>query len=157
MYAPTLGTLLRRLIEALDGAVEQSYVDAGLDYRPRYTPVVRALLDQGPMTIRALSRCTGVTHSAMGQTVNEMAAHGLASLTVGEDARERIVALTPYAENICPQLQRLWATTEAAARTLDDELGLSLPGVIEQTLKLLNETPFSDRLRRAASSSSALQ
>lgn len=156
MHSATLGTLLRRLIDALDGAVEQSYADAGLDYRPRYTPVVRALLDEGPMTIRALSARTGVTHSAMGQTVNQMAAHGLAVLTVGGDARERIVALTPRAEQLVPQLQRLWASTEAAARTLDDELGLSLPGVIQQALKLLDETPFPDRLR-AASSSPALQ
>jgi DNA-binding MarR family transcriptional regulator len=148
--------LLRRLIEALDGAVEQSYAEAGLDYRPRYTPVVRALLDQGPMTIRALSTHTGVTHSAIGQTVNQMAAHGLATLTVGGDARERIVTLTSRAENLVPQLQHLWASTEAAARTLDDELGLSLPRVIERTLKLLDETPFPDRLR-AASSSSPLQ
>ena len=29
-----LGTQLRHLIELLDGAVQQAYADAGLDYRP---------------------------------------------------------------------------------------------------------------------------
>lgn len=148
----TLGTLLRRLVDALDGAVEQSYADAGLDYRPRYTPIVRALLDGGPATIRALASHTGVTHSATGQTVNQMAKDGLVTLTVGGDARERIVALTPHAESILPQLARLWAATEAAARTLDDALGLSLPEVIARTLHLLEEAPFSDRLRAASES-----
>ena len=32
-----LGTQLRHLIELLDGAVQQAYVDAGLNYRPRYS------------------------------------------------------------------------------------------------------------------------
>ncbi|WP_371419804.1 MarR family winged helix-turn-helix transcriptional regulator [Tardiphaga sp.] len=149
-HSPTLGTLLRRLIDVLDGAVEESYADAGLDYRPRYTPIMRELLAQGPATIRALAKRSGVTHSATGQTVNQMAKHGLVTLTTGDDARERIVALTPHAEKLVPQLQQLWAATEAAARTLDDSLGLSLPEVIARTLKLLEEVPFSERLREAS-------
>jgi DNA-binding MarR family transcriptional regulator len=147
---PTLGTLLRRLLEELDGAVERSYADAGLDYRPRYTPIVRALIESGPATIRALSQRTGVTHSAMGQTVNQMAKCGMVTLATGDDARERIVALTPHAESILPQLTRSWAATEAAARTLDSELGLSLPDTIGRALDLLQRTPFDARLKAAA-------
>lgn len=146
---------MRRLIDALDGAVEQSYVDAGLDYRPRFTPIVRALLDEGPSTIRALAARTGVTHSATGQTVNQMAKRGLVTLATGDDARERIVALTPHTEKLVPQLRQLWAATEAAARTLDDSLGLSLPDVIARTLQLLEDVPFSERLRDAAKSVSS--
>lgn len=149
--AATLGTLLRRLIEQLDGAVEQAYIEAGLDYRPRYTPIVRALIAEGPATIRALSKRTGVTHSATGQTVNQMVRRGLVTLKAGEDARERIVALTPYAESIVPQLKQLWATTEAAARTLDAELGLSLPDVVVRALVLLEQTSFAERLKAASS------
>ncbi|ESQ83171.1 hypothetical protein AEAC466_15020 [Asticcacaulis sp. AC466] len=147
----TLGTLLRRLIEHLDGAVEQTYIDAGLEYRPRYTPVVRALLAEGPSTIRALSQHTGVTHSATGQTVNQMERCGLVTLVAGADARERIVALSPYAESIVPRLESVWATTETAARTLDDELGVSLPDLIAQALERLEANPFIDRLRAASS------
>lgn len=145
----TLGTLLRRLLEELDGAVERSYAEAGLDYRPRYTPIVRALIESGPATIRALSQRTGVTHSAVGQTVNQMAKHGMVTLAIGEDARERIVALTPHAQSIVPQLKRSWAVTEAAARTLDAELGLSLPDTIARALELLAVTPFDARLKDA--------
>lgn len=146
----TLGTLLRRLVEELDGAVERSYADAGLDYRPRYTPIVRALIRHGPATIRALSSHACVTHSAAGQTVNQMADRGLVTLTAGEDARERIVALTPVAESIIPRLERIWANTEAAARTLDEDLGLSLPDVLARTLDLLEERPFVERLQAMA-------
>jgi DNA-binding MarR family transcriptional regulator len=76
----THGVLLRRLIEHLDGAVEQAYVDAGLDYRPRFTPILRALLNDGPASLRTLSARTGVTHSAVSQTVSQMAARDWDSL-----------------------------------------------------------------------------
>src|SRR5215217_308986 len=93
----THGVLLRRLIDHLDGAVERSYVDAGLDYRPRFTPIVRALLNNGASTLWALSGCTGVTHSAVSQTLTQMASRGWVSMEPGRDARERIVTLTPFA------------------------------------------------------------
>ena len=43
---PGLGTQLRHLLELLDGAVEEAYALAGMRYRPRYTPVMRALIAQ---------------------------------------------------------------------------------------------------------------
>ncbi|MCY7306720.1 MAG: hypothetical protein LH632_11335 [Rhodoferax sp.] len=46
-----LGTQLRHLIELLDGDVAQAYADAGLDYRPRYTPVMRVLQQHGSAPI----------------------------------------------------------------------------------------------------------
>lgn len=146
----TLGTLLRRLIEQLDGAVEQVYADDDLTYRARYTPLVRALNVEGPLTIRAISERTGVTHSATGQTVGQMERCGLVTLTTGRDARERIVALTPHAVTLLPRLQSHWAATERAARTLDDDLGVSLPDVISHALAALNEKPFLERIKSAA-------
>ena len=146
----TLGTLLRRLLDHLDGAVEQAYLDAGLDYRPRFTPVLRALLREGPMTIRALSRRTGVTHSGVSQTVAQMAGRSLVSLQPGEDARERIVALTPTAEALLPRLEACWAATEAAARTLDQDLGQSVPQLVARALEALERRPFIDRIAQAA-------
>ena len=58
----THGVLLRRLIEHLDAAVEQAYADAGLDYRPRFTPIVRVLLAEGPSSLRVVSAAIGVRH-----------------------------------------------------------------------------------------------
>ena len=147
---PTLGTLLRRLTEQLDGAVEGSYAAAGLDYRPRYTPIIRSLIEHGPATIRALSDRTGVSHSAASQTVSQMLERDLVALTSGTDARERIVALTDTARAMIPRLERLWAATETAARSLDDELGLSLPDILARTLALLDRKPFADRLADSA-------
>jgi hypothetical protein len=48
-----LGTLMRHVLELLDGDVARVYADLGVpDYRPRYSPVVRALVALGPLSIR---------------------------------------------------------------------------------------------------------
>jgi len=146
VFRPTLGTLLRRLIEELDGAVLQSYALAGLDYRPRYTPVVRALLAQGPLTVRALAESSRVSHPAASQTVSQMSAQGLVSLTRGQDARERLVALTPAALAMVPALQACWAATEAAARTLDADLEQPFADTLGRLLDALDQRPFLQRI-----------
>jgi DNA-binding MarR family transcriptional regulator len=146
----THGVLLRRLIEHMDGAVGQTYVDAGLDYRPRFTPIVRALLSHGPATLRALSGYTGVSHSAVSQTLTQMAARGWVSLEPGADARERIVTLTPFAMERLPRLERCWAATKAASRTLDADIGQPLADVLIRALEALDRQSFSDRLAAAS-------
>jgi DNA-binding MarR family transcriptional regulator len=150
----TLGTLLRHLTELLDGAVEDAYRALSLDYRPRYTPVMRALLAHGPASIRAISQRAGISHSAVSQTVAQMARHGLVALRPGGDARERIVALTPAGESIVPALRRQWEATEAAARTLDDELTMPLTALLREAIEALERRPFRERLQRARSSKS---
>ena len=69
---------MRHVLELLDGDVAQVYSDLGVpDYRPRYSPVVRALVARGPMSIRDLAGAVGVTHSAASQTAAQMARDGL--------------------------------------------------------------------------------
>jgi len=148
----THGVLLRRLIDHLDGAVEQSYVDAGLDYRPRFTPILRALLNGGPASMRALSAQTGVTHSAVSQTVSQMASRGWVALEPGADARERIVALTPFALERLPVLERCWAATATASAALDADIGQPLAEVLGRALEALDRQSFHDRLSAAATS-----
>jgi len=147
----THGVLLRRLVEHLDGAVEQAYADMELDYRPRFTPIFRALLNNGPATLRVLSRQTGVSHSAVSQTITQMAARGWVSLEAGADARERIVSLTPFAMGHLPRLEQCWAATEAASRSLDEDLGQPLADILIRTLEALERRSLADRLAAASS------
>lgn len=148
--AATLGTLLRHLIEKLDGAVEQSYAQSGLDYRPRYTPVVRALIELGPASIRAISRSAGITHSAVSQTVGQMVERGLVGFESGGDARERIIALTAAAKAMIPALQRHWQATNTAAEMLDTELSMPLSDLLREAIDALDRTSFAHRIDKAA-------
>jgi DNA-binding MarR family transcriptional regulator len=146
---PMLGTLLRHLIDLLDGAVEQAYAESGLDYRPRFTPVMRALIEGGPLTIRAIAQRAWITHSAASQTVVQMEQRGLVVRTTGVDARERIVTLTARAIAIVPSLQQHWAATTAAVRELEDELSAPLGRVLGETIAALDRVPFGQRIAAA--------
>lgn len=148
--AASFGTALRRLIEHLDGAVERAYRDDGLDFRPRYTPIVRALVADGPQSIRALADRLGVSHSAVSQTVSQMAAASLVAVTRGEqDARQRMVALTPTATALLPRLEDHWHAARAATAALDTEIGGVLVEVINRANAALEARPFADRLASA--------
>ncbi len=149
---PSLGTLVRRLIELLDGEVEAAYVAAGLAWRPRYTPVLRALLTIGPAAIKALAGQIAISHSAVSQTVSQMAKEGLVTLEPGADGRQRIVALTVKAEAMVPALQRQWAATDLAANGLDAELSVPLTALVAEAIVALDRRPFGERIEAAARS-----
>ena len=70
--SPTLGTLLRHLIDLLDGEVEAAYAASGLHWRPRYTPILRVLMRDGGQSIKTIAQQIGMSHSAVSQTVTQM-------------------------------------------------------------------------------------
>ncbi|MFE4536481.1 MarR family winged helix-turn-helix transcriptional regulator [Streptomyces scopuliridis] len=143
-----LGTRLRHLLDRLEAGVEAVYTDLGMDgFRPRYTPVVRALAAApGPCSIRELAQATGVTHSAASQTVAQMAKDGLVVLAPGDDARRRMVRLTPRAEELLPALNAEWEATAAAAAEFEAELPYPLSRLIGEALEALDRRPMGQRI-----------
>jgi DNA-binding MarR family transcriptional regulator len=145
-----LGTLLRHLLDLLDGDVQRAYDELGLDYRPRYTPVVVALLDLGPSSIQDIAKAAHLTHSAASQTVAQMAEKGLVQVRAGRDLRRRVVHVGDKLERMLPALRRQWADAAAAAAALDAELPIGLADVAAAAIQALERDPFRTRMRMAA-------
>jgi DNA-binding MarR family transcriptional regulator len=146
-----LGTRLRHVLDLLDGDVARVYADLGLaDYRPRFSPVVRAVVALGPSSIRDIARSIGVTHSAASQTVAQMSRCGLVVLEPGEDARQRIVRLTDRARSLLPVIDAEWSATDAAAADLDAELPVPLGEMLAAILRAVERRPMRDRIADAA-------
>ncbi|MBM0224808.1 MULTISPECIES: MarR family winged helix-turn-helix transcriptional regulator [Micromonospora] len=142
-----LGTLLRHVLELLDGDVAAVYADLGLaDYRPRFSPLVRVLVADGPLAIRDLAARVGVTHSAASQSVAQMSRAGLVTLSPGADARQRIVTLTDRAYALLPAIEAEWAATTTAMRQLDAELPVPLADELYAVLAALRRRPLRDRI-----------
>ena len=142
---------MRHVLELLDGDVAQVYADLGVpDYRPRYSPVVRALTELGPLSIRDLAAAVGVTHSAASQTAAQMARHGLVTLEAGTDARQRIARLTDRARALLPLIEAEWAATSAAAAELEAELPAALTEVLFQAERAVLSRPMRTRIAAAA-------
>jgi DNA-binding MarR family transcriptional regulator len=144
-----LGTLLRHLLDLLDGDLDRVYAEIGLDYRPRYTPVIRILSEAGPSPIHDVARAAGITHSAASQTVAQMAARGLVQVQPGQDLRRRIVRLSPKGEQMLPALHRQWSRAAAAVAALDAELPVPLTAAVTAAIKALERVPFKERMRVA--------
>jgi DNA-binding MarR family transcriptional regulator len=145
-----LGTQLRHLIELLDGAVQQAYTDAGLDYRPRYTPVMRVLAQQQSATIGQLAELAGITQPAVTQTVALMKKEGLLLVAASDDdGRQRVVRLSSKGEALLPRLQECWQATKRAADSLDAELEFPLSQCLAQAVAVLGQRSFGDRIRDA--------
>src|SRR5690606_16104692 len=145
----TLGTLLRALLDQLDPAVEHAYRDLQLDYRPRYTPVLRTLMAQGPCRIKDLASACGLSHSALSQTVAAMVRDGWLHASSGDGGRARVLQLGPRAQRAMPALQAQWQATARAARSRDADLGQPLEQVLRDALAALAQRPFAQRLQDA--------
>ncbi|MFV2120465.1 MarR family transcriptional regulator [Streptomyces sp. Act-28] len=144
-----LGTRLRHLLDVLDGGVAAVYDDLGLDgFRPRYTPVVRALAASGPASVGEVAKAVGVTHSAAGQTIAHLVRDGLVDLDPDpSDRRRRLARLTARAESLLPTLEVEWAATAEAVRALEAELPYPLSRLVEETLEALARRPMPARVR----------
>lgn len=146
----THGTQLRHLIELLDGAVSAAYEEAGLAYRPRYTPVMRALLAGEPATIGSIAEAAGITQPAATQTVALMIKDGLVSSQPGpEDARQKMISLTAKGRELLPALQQCWQATAKASNSLEADLPYSLSAVLDSAIAALAAKPFGARIREA--------
>jgi DNA-binding MarR family transcriptional regulator len=142
-----LGTQLRHLIELLDGAVAAAYQEEGIDYRPRYTPVMRALANGAPCTVGQIAALAGITQPAATQTVALMQKHGLVTVAPSPlDARQKQVSLSAQGQALLPRLQRCWQATSAAAASLDADLPYPLSDTLAQAIAALEHHPFGARI-----------
>jgi DNA-binding MarR family transcriptional regulator len=146
-----LGTQLRHVLDLMEADIASVLADLGLPgYRPRFSPVVRALVALGPMPIRELARAVSVTHSAASQTVAEMSKRGYVTLMPGRDARQRVVHLTELTRRALPAIQTEWDATSAAAAQLDAELPFPLSDLVPALAAALARKPFRERMADAA-------
>jgi DNA-binding MarR family transcriptional regulator len=150
--AQTFGTLIRHLADLVDQGTDQAYGEVGLNYRPRYTPVVRAILALGPSSIRTIASHSGITHSAAGQTVAHMQRQGLLKLASGADARERIASLSPKLRTMLPKIQAQWRANNAVAAALDEELSSPLSPLLREAIRALEKAPLHIRIAKIKNS-----
>ncbi|MBI2381252.1 MAG: MarR family transcriptional regulator [Gammaproteobacteria bacterium] len=147
---PGLGTQLRHLIELLDGAVGAAYDELGLDYRPRYTPVMRALLEQEPCTIGQIAELAGITQPAATQTIALMLKAGLITAETGAlDGRQKLIRLSAGSRELLPQLQLCWQATAAAAASLEADMPNSLSETLAAAIAALKTKSYGTRIAEA--------
>lgn len=148
-HAPGLGELLRYVGELVDAGAAQRYRDMGLVYRPRYTPILRALL-AGNATVTEIVAHSRLTQGAVSQTIALMVSQGLLVREGVEDGRKSVLRLTETGEATLAVLRDHWPVTFAAIETLEAEIGHPLRQALENTADALEKTDFAARLKLAS-------
>lgn len=146
-----LGELLRYVSELVDQGADEQYRARGLDYRARYTPVLRALA-AGAATVTEITAATHLTQGAVSQTVALMTADGLVTRHAMDDARKRGVQLTRKSRALLKKLEPHWTVTFAAIAALEAEIGYPLRDTLEAAAVALERQGFAARLHAAAAS-----
>lgn len=145
---PGLGELLRYLGELVELGAEAHYRTMRLDYRARYTPVLRAL-NGGAGTVTEITGRTRLTQGAVSQTIGLLEADGLIVRHPLDDGRKSGIRLTPAGRQLVGKLERHWIATFAVIADLEKEIGQPLRRILADAAAALERRGFAQRLADA--------
>jgi DNA-binding MarR family transcriptional regulator len=145
---PGLGELLRYVGELVEQGGEERYRALNLDYRARYTPVMRAL-SAGAETVTEIVARSHLTQGAISQSVALMSKDGLIEHHPLGDGRKNGIHLTPKGRILLAKLEPHWNVIFRAIETLEDEIGFPLLRGLEETARALERKSFAERLLEA--------
>ena len=147
---PGLGELLRYVGELVEQGAQEHYRTMSLNYRPRYTPILRAL-QAGMHTVTDITTSTHLTQGAISQTIALLESDNLITRYAVNDGRKSGIQLTATGRSLVAKLEHHWLATFAAIATLEEEIGFPLRKVLEKTAQALEEQGFSARIATAKS------
>mgnify|MGYP004710373301 FL=1 len=143
--SPGLGELLRHVSDLVDQGALRHYQQLGLPYRPRYTPVLRALCD-GAITVSDITDRTRLTQGAVSQTISLMAADGIIERRRLGDGRKSALVITAHGRKLLMVLEPHWKHTFAAIDQLEQEIGHPLRTALDAAAQALEQRDFATRL-----------
>ncbi|MDA9553993.1 bifunctional helix-turn-helix transcriptional regulator/GNAT family N-acetyltransferase [Emcibacteraceae bacterium] len=114
-----IGTRCRRIFEMLSIEMDKIYKEEGADIRMREFPILYCLHQKGPLLIADIQKLTGLSHSAVSQTVKKLSSKNYLLLRTAEDARSKIVVFSDRGEKLISKLIPIW---EVAERAMSDVL-----------------------------------
>lgn len=146
---PGLGELLRYLAEMVDKGSQETYRNLNIDYRPRYTPILRAM-HQGAVTVQDITAMTHLTQGAISQSVSLMEQDGIITRQQQSDGRSFALYLTPAGEALKARLLKHWETIFVAIAQLEQDAGWPILASLEKLTGCLETQSFQQRIALAS-------
>ncbi len=151
--AAAIGARLRRLSERIDTDAARCYAVRGEAFEQRWFGVLNQLALNGPMTVGGLAERLGITHVSVSQTRLSLEKAGLIRQDRdADDARRRLLSLSPAGTALVDRLAPVWSALEQASLGLDAEVN-GLITVLDRLEAALARESLFDRV--AASMSGA--
>jgi DNA-binding MarR family transcriptional regulator len=142
--ALTLAHRFHRMMNRFLDAHEAVYRSLGLPIKPRWISTLLLLHGHGPLAVTDIAERLGLTHPAVTQLAQDIAAAGLVTDARDKaDGRRRLLLLTPKAVELLPTLKRVWAELAGAQQAVFEAAGCDILAVLESVEGQLDQAPLS--------------
>jgi len=148
VYIHGLGEMLRHLSELIDNGSEKTYPALPVNYRSRYTPVMRAIA-AGATTVSDIKSITFLTQGAVSQTVALMEQDGIIERKPLTDGRKNALQLTAHGHTVLSRLECHWQAIFLAVSKLEAETGTPLMEALKKTISALSDRSAEARISEA--------
>jgi DNA-binding MarR family transcriptional regulator len=146
-----VSTRLQRLADSLRKDGMLIYTDFGLEFEPKFWPVLYTLSKKSPLGILDLANEIGYAHPSVIALVREMEQKKwIRSVKDKTDSRRRLLSLSPLALELVVKMQPIWEVIKTALEDICEGEETSLLGAIEAVEERLQKESFSDTARRIA-------
>lgn len=136
-YIRQLGTVVldhrfRRMTEALLRAADEVYEAKGLVFRARWASTWHLLHDDGPLAVGQIADRLRLTHPGVIGVSDQMIEAGIvAAVRDPDDARRRMLALTPRGRRMGPRLFAIWTGLAKAQDKRFADAGCDVVAVLD--------------------------
>lgn len=144
-----LSTRLQRLSEQLrrDGAL--IYKNFGIEFEPKWFPVIFALNQKEVLSVVEIANEIGYTHPSTISLLKELEKKGLIkSKKDKSDERKRLILLTPKGVELVGQIQPIWELVASVLEEISDNENHLLKAIEEAEAKIANQTFFQRALQQ---------
>lgn len=143
-----LSTRLQRLSEQLrrDGAL--IYKSFGIEFEPKWFPVIFALDQKEVLSVVEIANEIGYTHPSTISLLKELERKGLIkSKKDKSDERKRLILLTPKGVELVGQVQPIWELIASVLGEISDNENHLLKAIEEAEAKIANQTFYQRALQ----------
>lgn len=140
-----IGTRCRRIYELLSQEMDTLYRAEGLDMSVREFPIIYSLEKKGPLSLAEIQGFSGLSHSAVSQTVKKLVTKNILSLKAGSDARSKIVDFTNEGQRLVDALKPIWQTCTAAMNSVLEECDTNILTAFSDYETALSRKSFTQR------------
>jgi DNA-binding MarR family transcriptional regulator len=123
----------RRMMETLLRSAEEIYEARGLQFRGRWASTYQLLYGEGPLAVGQIADRLRLTHpGVIGITDEMLVAEIVDAVRDPDDARRRILALTPRGKRMAAELFSIWTELGKAQRNRFAGAGCDIMAVLEE-------------------------
>ncbi|QNL50509.1 MarR family transcriptional regulator [Olivibacter sp. SDN3] len=140
-----ISTRLQRLSDMLRKDGQKIYASYGIDFEPKWFPVIYTLHQKHPLSVLEIATEIGYSHPSTISLLRELEKKKLIrSKRDKEDERKRLLILTEKGRLLINQMQPVWQTMVAALTALTNTEN-NLMNAIDEVEQQMNVQSFYQR------------